>query len=171
MLTATALLALALLGSGHPRAPESPALALYRQLGLPLPPKDAELGFAAVPALLAHLDDDRATLVFRGRMRNSAPHFGTVGNFCSEIVAHLMSGWYLNRRLVYGDPKPAEWWAEVQSKDERTSLESVVFLEEGATSTVAEHRATALRMLRDLRDRALGVAHRDTTLMRDKLRQ
>ncbi len=84
-------------------------------------------GLQVVPNLIAHLDDDRATLTFQGGMNNGYAGFRTVADICETLLANLMSARFINRGWLYTDQKPKEWWKQVRSKNERNYLESVVF--------------------------------------------
>jgi len=85
----------------------------------------ANLGFAAVPALIEHLDDDRLTRTVQERFNNGlAYHYrlnNIVGALLRGIAGQDAAGkWY--RRGVFDPAAVRAWWAEAQAMGEETYL-------------------------------------------------
>jgi len=87
----------------------------------------AEKGFAAVPALLKHMDDPRLTrCLLSGSMLS--PHYHSVGDLSRMMIVNI-AGMPLDR-----DPDDRrameKWWAATQNEDEASYMASHVFPEQ-----------------------------------------
>jgi hypothetical protein len=120
----------------------APAVDTYGQL--------VDLGFDAVPALIAHVQDDRLSRAMFGGLNNFRPYHLTVGHLCSRLLYDLSartidgSVWELRGDRL--DAKPCErWYAEAKRIGEENWLvDHAVPADNGQTIVNQRGRAETL---------------------------